>query len=187
MGVQEVTKRKTCIWIIVVRRRGWTRCHGRRGHTNERYVADAAVALDVLDVVSCHSAIRLCSTIRRRASWPWRRHASLRSNTSSWRLQQHRVIGLLFIQSSAYVFDFSGIRFDRIVNRDSTKRWYQLQFFTPSIDSKQRIERQMPSTLTDIGFVVCCGRHLEIRALQFLSLYYSYAGYHSINLGLALI
>ena len=62
-----------------------------------------------------------------------------------------------------------------------------LQFFIPSIDSRQLIERPMPSTLTEIGFVVCCGRRLEIRASQFLSLYYSYAGYHSINLGLALI
>jgi hypothetical protein len=38
MGGQEVTKRKTCIWVIVVRRRGWTRrCgHSERTRCHER-------------------------------------------------------------------------------------------------------------------------------------------------------
>jgi hypothetical protein len=37
------------------------------------------------------------------------------------RRRSRPVIGLLFNQLSAYLFDFSEIRFDRIVDQDSTK------------------------------------------------------------------
>jgi hypothetical protein len=46
-------------------------------------------------------------------------------DTRCGRRSRPAVIGLLFNQLSAYLFAFSGIRFDRIVKQDCTKRWYQ--------------------------------------------------------------
>ena len=83
--------------------------------------SDIADELDITDVATRRtptSSLQTAAVVRAKRPRDRLRRKRLPSKS-------YPVIGLSFNQLTAYLFAFSVIRLDRIVNQDCTKRWYQ--------------------------------------------------------------